>query len=277
MLRWILDLLRQMAERIAGLAEPPILDSEEKTRLHHFRAFLVLGITTMVGFGIYDWWKSDWVLTAVIFAMAMSLVISWHLLKRLQWALWVYRINALFFGGMLLFLVARGGENVSKALWLFTFPLAAFFLLNTTEGFIWTLAIFLGAVSIFWGPLPGQAARHYSAQFTIRFSAVYLIISLLACWFEYLRQHYRKGMEAEHQRLLAERAALAAALSKVRQLSGMLPICASCKMVRDDQGYWTQIETYIRDHSDAEFSHGLCPDCGERLYPGLYKRHEQQG
>ncbi len=45
------------------------------------------------------------------------------------------------------------------------------------------------------------------------------------------------------------------------------PICASCKKIRDDQGYWQQVEVYIRDHSDAEFSHGICPDCMAELYP----------
>jgi hypothetical protein len=57
------------------------------------------------------------------------------------------------------------------------------------------------------------------------------------------------------------------ALKKVKKLSGMLPICASCKKIRDDKGYWTQIENYVRDHTEAEFSHGLCPDCQKRLYP----------
>jgi hypothetical protein len=65
---------------------------------------------------------------------------------------------------------------------------------------------------------------------------------------------------------------LKASLSKVRLLSGLLPICASCKKIRDDQGYWNQIESYIRDHSEAEFSHGICPDCAKKLYPEFYKR-----
>lgn len=59
------------------------------------------------------------------------------------------------------------------------------------------------------------------------------------------------------------------ALSEVNQLSGLLPICASCKRIRDDKGYWNQIESYIRDHSGAEFSHGICPECVAKLYPGL--------
>jgi len=62
------------------------------------------------------------------------------------------------------------------------------------------------------------------------------------------------------------------ALSKVNTLSGMLPICASCKKIRDDKGYWNQIETYIDDHSNATFSHGICPDCAERLYPDVFHK-----
>jgi len=55
----------------------------------------------------------------------------------------------------------------------------------------------------------------------------------------------------------------------VKHLSGMLHICASCKKIRDDQGYWCQIEVHIRDHSEAEFSHGICPECAKKLYPDL--------
>ena len=57
--------------------------------------------------------------------------------------------------------------------------------------------------------------------------------------------------------------------AQVRTLSGLLPICSGCKKIRDDQGYWNQIETYISRHSEAEFSHGLCPDCWARLYPDM--------
>lgn len=57
------------------------------------------------------------------------------------------------------------------------------------------------------------------------------------------------------------------ALANVKKLSGFLPICASCKRIRDDKGYWNQIESYIREHSEAEFSHGCCPDCARALYP----------
>lgn len=59
------------------------------------------------------------------------------------------------------------------------------------------------------------------------------------------------------------------ALSEVKKLSGFLPICASCKKIRDDEGFWNEVERYISDHSEAQFSHSICPDCVRALYPQL--------
>ncbi len=74
----------------------------------------------------------------------------------------------------------------------------------------------------------------------------------------------RRRAEAERERLVSERER---ALSDVKILSGLLPICGHCKKIRDDKGYWNQLETYITDHSDAMFSHGLCPDCVHIFFP----------
>jgi hypothetical protein len=50
----------------------------------------------------------------------------------------------------------------------------------------------------------------------------------------------------------------------------LLPICASCKKIRDDKGYWTQVDVYVQEHSEADFTHSICPECAAKLYPGLY-------
>ncbi len=76
----------------------------------------------------------------------------------------------------------------------------------------------------------------------------------------------RKEAELKNQHLVRE---LSKALANVKVLRGLLPICASCKKIRDDKGYWNQIESYIRDNSEADFSHGICPDCAKRLYPDI--------
>jgi PAS domain S-box-containing protein len=80
---------------------------------------------------------------------------------------------------------------------------------------------------------------------------------------------HRKTMEEEREKLILT---LQDALSEVKKLSGLLPICASCKKIRDDKGYWQDVAVYVRDHSEAEFSHGICPDCMEELYPEYTKR-----
>jgi hypothetical protein len=76
----------------------------------------------------------------------------------------------------------------------------------------------------------------------------------------------RKQVEKERENLITK---LQDALAKIKTLRGLLPICSSCKKIRDDKGYWNQIESYISDHSEAEFTHGICPKCAKKLYPEL--------
>jgi sigma-B regulation protein RsbU (phosphoserine phosphatase) len=89
-------------------------------------------------------------------------------------------------------------------------------------------------------------------------------ILLLADSYKEIR-HQKEELE-ENNRQLSE------ALEKVRTLRGLLPICSSCKKIRDDKGYWSEVEVYVRDHSDARFSHGICPDCVKELYPDMYDK-----
>jgi len=79
----------------------------------------------------------------------------------------------------------------------------------------------------------------------------------------------RKRADAEREKLIVE---LQNALAEVKTLSGLLPICGSCKKIRDDRGYWQRIEQFLADHSGAQFSHGLCPGCAERLKAELDAR-----
>ena len=78
----------------------------------------------------------------------------------------------------------------------------------------------------------------------------------------------RKLAEKERDELLSS---LQDALANVKTLSGLLPICSACNKIRNDAGYWERIETYIRERSDAEFTHSICPDCAKKLYPQFYK------
>jgi AmiR/NasT family two-component response regulator len=79
-----------------------------------------------------------------------------------------------------------------------------------------------------------------------------------------------------NEELEAHNRELQEALAQARILRGLLPICASCKQIRDDQGYWYKVEDYLESHSEAEFTHGLCPDCSRRLYPQLYEEGQEE-
>ncbi len=76
-----------------------------------------------------------------------------------------------------------------------------------------------------------------------------------------------RDVVASEKKLAQQNKELQEALKEIHQLKGIIPICSSCKKIRDDEGYWHQVEVYIRDHSEAEFSHGICPVCMKKLYP----------
>ena len=78
----------------------------------------------------------------------------------------------------------------------------------------------------------------------------------------------RIKVENEREELIRE---LREALANIKTLRGLIPICAHCKKIRDDKGYWQQVETYLRQHSEVEFSHGLCPECMKAFFPGVEK------
>ena len=119
---------------------------------------------------------------------------------------------------------------------------------NGKSVYVWTLLAIALIVTGYFLSSPGastwQSIANRSLSILVVCSSAFLVI---------------KRREVEESRVKA--------LNEVKILRGLLPICASCKKIRDDHGYWNQIETYIRDHSEAEFSHSICPDCMRALYP----------
>ncbi|MCJ7716584.1 MAG: hypothetical protein MUO54_08695, partial [Anaerolineales bacterium] len=85
----------------------------------------------------------------------------------------------------------------------------------------------------------------------------------------------RKQVEEQRNKLISD---LEKALSEVKTLRGFFPICSYCKNIRNDKGYWDKIESYLHKHSNAEFSHGICPECAKKYYPDmdLYGEDESQ-
>jgi hypothetical protein len=108
---------------------------------------------------------------------------------------------------------------------------------------------------------PGGELWKVIANRTLAFYAIWVTAVIL------LR---RKKVEEDRERVISE---LETERAKTKVLSGLLPICFNCKKIRDDQGYWTRLEDYISAHTKAAFSHGLCSECAQLLYPQYYKDH----
>lgn len=91
-------------------------------------------------------------------------------------------------------------------------------------------------------------------------------LSLFAIWITAMLGFQRTQMLGEREKALSEREE---AIQSLKILKGLLPICASCKKIRDDEGYWNDVAGYIHRHSEAEFTHSICPECVKKLYPDL--------
>lgn len=106
----------------------------------------------------------------------------------------------------------------------------------------------------------------YGTGMSFRFLLSLFFLTIIAHWLESSRYRYSILLKRSNNELIAHKEKLEKALSEIKTLAGMLPICSSCKKIRDDKGYWNQIETYIKERSEVEFSHGICPECSDKLY-----------
>jgi len=93
------------------------------------------------------------------------------------------------------------------------------------------------------------------------------IVTMIGYGLESARDFSSKMLEEKNQALIQEKHRLELALKEIKTLSGLIPICSGCKKIRNDDGYWEQVEIYIRNNSGAEFTHGICPECVKKLYP----------
>ena len=158
-------------------------------------------------------------------------------------------------------------------IWTGLGPLFAFFLLGARVGFMFSAFTVPICVILFINSHPNLPSVAY-------FNVIIFILWVVALslYYEITRANTEKALirdiKERHQKeeeLLVINQNLQEAIDHIKKLRGLLPICAACKNIRNDKGYWEQIEVYIGDRSEAEFSHGICPDCARRLYPDLYK------
>ncbi|BBO75514.1 hypothetical protein DSCW_29310 [Desulfosarcina widdelii] len=201
---------------------------------------------------------------AVIAVMTASLAA----LKRWDADQTIYRASHALISLGLCYSVSIGAGEETVLFWALIAPLLFFFFFGKREGIIWTILFYACLIVILF--LPGWFDGHVYSGVTIsRFLITLTIISIVGFGLESSRTRFSRLLSEKNRALRNEKQQLEKALKDVKALSGLLPICSNCKKIRNDEGYWEQVEVYVRDHSEAEFSHGICPECIKQLYPGF--------
>lgn len=200
-----------------------------------------------------------------IFLISIT-VFSLISLKKFNSDLFIYRIFLFLVSFAWIYSVPNGTGQGTALYWSYSLPLLFFFFFGKKEGLIWTIVF---SSFLFFVILTPAVFGWYSYGHIIvlRFIITFGIVTMIGYGLESARDFNSKMLEEKNLALLQEKQQLETALKEINTLSGLIPICSSCKKIRNDEGYWEQVETYIKNHSGADFTHGICPDCIAKLYP----------
>jgi len=248
----------------------PKVDELGIRKIIMINTLMLLGMFFLFGIGAMAFVEKHYLLFAADYSMGVTLVIMYWWIRRYGDT----RIPGIIYVVMMTcfysFLVGIGGVHQTAYVWSFSYPMFSIFVLGSKKG-IFASMLFLLLVSLIF--FLGQHVDYistYSIDLIVRFVGVFLVISLFIFIMEKTREKTQEALTAANKELRES-------LNEVQILSGLLPICAKCKKIRDDKGYWNQLEGYIQKHSDAEFSHSICPDCAEALYgnESWYKKKKE--
>lgn len=242
---------------------------------HHRRLYLASLILLFLPVGAYMTWEDlaagRTVEAAWIIGLVGPLALSLLVLRLAEDIRWGYRLVAATVLPSLTGLLATGAGEGYAFVWWFFVPAGLFYVFGSREGMAWFVAFFAGAAV---GVSGGVGAR-YPAAVQLRFLLAYAVLGGLAL-----------AMERSRRRLITElaeeKAELERALAEVSTLAEMIPMCAWCGKVRDDEGYWSRIEHYLRTATGTTVSHALCPSCETKMVEGdpdadLLRRERHEG
>jgi hypothetical protein len=223
-------------------------------------------ILTVFAYRDYQFLGISWQFFALSFGRLVFTVITILVLVKLRkttdyrlydrlLAYWLF----LVFSGDLLIDVTRPSTYFVNAVLDVVFVVTAYIMLPSKLRNLIILCSYFSVASLLLLYFTRDATVR-PALFTIAAAFVLAnVMGIIAAWmFNYYRMSDYLSEETARK-----------ALAEVKALKGFLPICSSCKKIRDDQGYWQAVDHYISEHTDAEFTHGICPECMARLYPGL--------
>ena len=233
------------------------ISREERLKRRFLSLCLMIMIPVFGVFGFKDFLESRMFEGALVLAVLTLLTVIFFILNRSRAYYGILRVIVGLFAATLFYEFYTGGGNGGAFLWIYLMPASLVFLLGFPEGAFWIA----GMAAVMTVMVFGNIGHEYPNDLILRFLGSFSTVSVVSCGLELIRKRYL-------EQLIEEKEALRKAIDEIQVLKRLIPICSSCKKIRDDKGYWTEIETYMKEHGDLAFSHGICPECAGKLYPG---------
>jgi len=255
------DALPGFLRRIAASGIGEDVDPETRRRMALVNAFCIIIFVFSAFMAVVNVFAGEPRYILLVGGLAAIAAASVYLNHTTRSVVAATLLMLLAINAMAIYLVATGGYAGYGPLWLFFMPTLIMFSFGLRVGLSSMGALTAVCALIFFYPGDALLTHDYGIGFRIRYLIALSGITLFSAVAEYSRR-------TVHERLQRRNRQLEKALREVRELSGLIPICSSCKKIRDDEGFWNEVEVYMSRHSEMDFSHSLCPDCMARLYPG---------
>ena len=230
----------------------------------HRQRFLVIcmGATSIIGlsFGSIDLWQGNRLTGGMEIFVGLMVAALLLALPRVRNPAPIFHFYGVFISLFLGWELAGGGSGGHVFLWLLLMPQIFFSIFGTATGKLYSLALLLLVAGVH-----GWVGHElYEAREAIRFFAIYIVMAIVGYFLESTREIAARRQEEESLKL-------AEALEHAETLRGLMRLCPICARVRDDDGYWTQVEGYILERVGTRWSHGLCPPCSASAMKDLGK------
>ncbi len=275
---------------LTGGLLPTVVPSTGPARdedLEFLRKAVLLSFTTLVGalfiflFSAMNFARGNQVLGLADLITGLIILLSYFYLRVFRNLFLVSCISIVSSGVFFLFVLAHGEVNLATYVWTCVFPVIAIFLLGSGPGAALATVYLALIIGVFLATPHVDGLTRYPLFIQIRILSVYFLITISTIFMEIRRQRLFLALQLRRTELAEQIANLARvqdekkiliqrlqkSLAEVRTLKSFLPVCSYCKKIRDDAGYWSQLEQYLGAHTDARVEMGLCPECAREGPP----------
>ncbi len=250
------------------MAESEIVEIEKKRKRTFAYFCIAICIPIVTIFTIVDIIENQFLEILSNVLMFVVLIAGFIGIKKFNLDLLIYRLVLSLMSIIFLYNIVIGSGEGTAVFWIFPFPLVYMYLLGKREGSVYNTVFFCILLFLLLNPF-SLSIYKYEIGISLRFLLSLALVTFMTFGLEASRERYGNLLTRKNIILNKEKQNLEKAMREIKSLSGLIPICCSCKNVRNDEGYWEQVETYVKNRSSAEFSHGICPECYKKLYPEL--------